>query len=41
MLASRVFLTRWSEVTVANPDLAREAADLLSIAAKSRSRSLG
>jgi hypothetical protein len=28
-------------VTVANPDLAREAADLLSIADKSRSRSLG
>jgi hypothetical protein len=41
MLASRVFLTRRSEVTVANPDLAREAADLLSIADKSRSRSLG
>src|SRR4249920_4119941 len=32
---------RRSEVTVANPDLAREAADLLSIADKSRSRSLG
>jgi len=32
---------RPSEVTVANPDLAREAADLLSITDKSRSRSLG
>jgi hypothetical protein len=31
---------RWQEVAVANPDLAREAADLLSIADKSRARSL-
>ena len=42
MLTSRVSREPggW-EVAVANPDLAREAADLLSIADKSRSRSLG
>jgi hypothetical protein len=34
-------LIGWLEVAVANPDLARETADLLSIADKSSSRSLG
>jgi ANTAR domain len=41
MLASRVSPHRRLEVAVANPDLARETADLLSIADKSSSRSLG